>query len=203
MTDQTTPVEEPVVIAAAEVTEDGTVTAEGAVAIQGATGLLVASFADPAAAEGAYEALRAAESEKALKIDGVLVVDADADGKINIRKLTDHHTRRGTKWGVVAGGALALIFPPSILAGAVAGGVIGAVIGKVGNVVTRGQVAGELSTVVKPGTSGIVAILDLSDLEQVKATIPEATEVRTVAVDAETAASVTAAAQAVEEPVAG
>ena len=141
-----------------------------------------------------YEALLEAEIERDLRIDGVLVVDADADGKIHVRKMTDHHTKRGTLWGAVAGGALALIFPPSLLAGAIAGGVIGAAVGKVGNVVTRGQVASELATVITPGSSGIVALLDLSEVESVTAALPDATEVKTVPVDTATADAVKEAA---------
>ena len=197
----TTP-EEPVYVAAAAVGDDQGVLAEGALAVQGDMALLVARFADPSVAGEAYEALREAEAEKSLRIDGVLVVDAGADGKIHVRKMTDHHTKRGTLWGAVAGGALALIFPPTIIAGAVAGGVIGAAVGKVGNVVTKGQVASELADVITPGTSGILAVLQLADVEEVKATIPEASEVKAVPVDAATAAAVTEAAKSAEETAA-
>ena len=197
----TTP-EEPVYVAAAAVGDDQGVLAEGALAVQGDMALLVARFADPSVAGEAYEALREAEAEKSLRIDGVLVVDAGEDGKIHVRKMTDHHTKRGTMWGAVAGGALALIFPPTIIAGAVAGGVIGAAVGKVGNVVTKGQVASELADVITPGTSGILAVLQLADVEEVKATIPEASEVKAVPVDAATAAAVTEAAKSAEETAA-
>jgi uncharacterized membrane protein len=205
MTDQPTQPtpEEPVIVAAAAVGDESGIKAEGAVAIQGTKALLVARFADAESAGVAYDALRTAEFDRGLLIDGVLVVDAGADGKINIRKMTDHHTRRGTKWGVVAGGALALIFPPTLLAGMVAGGAIGAVIGKAGNLMTRGQVASELATVITPNSSGIVALLDLSAVDEVKATIPQASEVKAVPVDEETAAAVTEAAKSVEEAPAG
>ena len=206
MTDQTpetTEAAEPVYVAATIVSDDAGVIAEGALAVQGTTALLVARFADPTIAGQAYEDLRKAESEKALKIDGVLVVDADAEGKVHIRKMTDHHTKRGTLWGAVAGGALALIFPPSIIAGAIAGGVIGAAAGKVGNIMTKGQVASELASVITPGTSGILAVFELEDLDEVKATIPEATEVKTVPVDAATAEAVKEAAKSVDETAAG
>jgi uncharacterized membrane protein len=202
-TEPTDPAEEPVVVAAGVVRDEAGVIAEGGVAIQGDSALLVARFADQAVAGAAYDALRRAESERDLRIDGVLVVDADPDGKIHIRKMTDHHTKRGTVWGAVAGGALALIFPPSILAGAVAGGVIGAAVGKAGNIMTRGQVAAELATVITPGSSGIVALLDLSQVDEVTAAIPEATEVKTVPIDAETADAVKAAAKAAGAETAG
>jgi uncharacterized membrane protein len=194
-----------VVIASATVMNEDEVVAEAGVAVEGSSALLVARFADQISAGDAYEALLEAEVERDLCIDGVLVVDADADGKVHIRKMTDHHTKRGTLWGAVAGGALALIFPPSILAGAIAGGVIGAAVGKVGNVMTRGQVASELATVITPGSSGIVALLDLSEIEAVTASIPAATEVKTVPVDAATADAVKEAATmaAGDEPARG
>ena len=196
MSDKTNPSEEPVVVAAAAVGDARGIAAEAAVAVQGTEVLLVARFADQAAAAAAYDALRQAESEQALKIDGVLVADADGYGKISIRKLTDHHTRTGTAWGAIAGVALAIIFPPSLIAGAVAGGAIGAVIGKGANLATRNDVAAELASVLTPGSSGIVAVMDLSAVADAKAAMPDATEVKTAEVDAETAEALKTAAQA-------
>jgi len=196
MTDETKTTEEPVVVAAAAIGDERGIAAEAAVAVQGTEVLLVARFADQAAAAGAYEALREAEAEQALRIDGVLVADADGYGKITIRKLTDHHTRTGTAWGAVAGAALAIIFPPSIIAGAVAGGAIGAVIGKGANLAVRNDVAKELGSVLTPGSSGIVAVMDISAVEEAKAAMPEATEVKTAEVDAQTAEALKTAAQA-------
>ena len=183
-------------VAGALVDEDGNVVAEAGVAVEGSQALLVARFADEGAAAAAYDALRQAESEQAIDIQGVLVVDADAEGKIKVRKLTDHHTRNGMLFGAVAGAALAIIFPPSLLAGAALGGVVGAAVGKVGNVATKSDVAKELADVITPGTSGIVAVVDVTALDAVKAAIPAADEVKTVQVDDETASAVTEAADA-------
>jgi len=190
----TTPGSGPDFVATAAVADDQGVLAEGAVAIQGSVALLVARFADPSVAGLAYEDLRRAEGEGRISVDGVLVVDAGADGRVNVRKMTDHHTRRGTLWGAVAGAALAIIFPPSILAGIVGGGVIGAVIGKVGNLSTKDDVAKSLADVITPGTSGILAVIDLKDVDEVKATIPQAEEVKTVPVDQGTADAISKAA---------
>ena len=184
----------PDLVAAVAVTDDEGVLAEGAIAMKGSLALLVARFADPTIAGTAYQALLQAESEGRIDIDGVLVVDAGADGKINVRKLTDHHTRTGALWGAVAGAALAIVFPPSILAGLVGGGVIGSVIGKVGNVSEKDKVAASLAGVITPNTSGILAVIDLKDIEDVKAEIPEAEEVKTVPVDQATADAISTAA---------
>ena len=194
MTDQTKT--EPVVVVAAAVGDDAGIRAEATLAVQGTEAILVAQFADMNAAEAAYEALRDAETSGRIDIDGVLVVNADHDGKIRVKRMSDHTSRNGFLWGAVAGGALAVIFPPSILAGIVAGGVAGGVVGKIGNQLKKGQVAAELASVITPGTSGIIAVLDLSAIDKVKATIPESKVVKAVPVDAETAATVKAAAAA-------
>jgi uncharacterized membrane protein len=198
LSDQKDQTEEPVFVAAAAVGDDRGIQAEAAIAAQGSAVLLVARFADQAAAADAYEALREAEAEKALKIDGVLVADADGYGKISIRKLTDHHTRKGTAWGALAGAALAVIFPPSIIAGAVAGGAIGAVVGKGANLAVRNDVAKELADVLTPNSSGIVAVMDVSAVEGAKEAMPQATEVKTAEVDAGTAEALKTAADAAE-----
>ena len=151
----------------------------------------------------AYEALRDAETRRAIDIQGVLVVDADYQGKISVRKMTDHHTRTGFAWGAVAGVALAIIFPPSLLAGAALGGVVGAAVGKAGNIATKSDVAKDLADVITPGTSGIVAVVDITAVDAVKDSIPEASEVKAVPIDKETADAVTSAANAAtsEAPV--
>jgi uncharacterized membrane protein len=203
MTDNTR-ADEPIVAATGAIADDQGVLAEGGIAVQGNQALLVARFADPDAAGYAYEALREAESEKAIDIQGVLVVDADDEGKIKIRKLTDHHTRTGLVWGAVGGAALAIIFPPSILAGAALGGIAGAAAGKIGNVATKSDLAKDLADVITPGTSGIVAVVDVTAVDAVTQAIPDAAEVKTVPVDAETAAAVNdAASTATAEAPAG
>jgi uncharacterized membrane protein len=204
MTDDSKSADEPIVAATGAIVDDQGVLAEGGIAVQGTQALLVARFADMDAAAAAYDALRDAESQRAIDIQGVLVVDADYQGKIKVRKLTDHHTRKGLVWGAVAGAALAIVFPATILAGAALGGVVGAAAGKVGNIKTKSDLAKELADVITPGTSGIVAVVDITAVDAVTQAIPDAAEVRTVPVDAETAAALTsAAASATAEAPAG
>ena len=69
-------------------------TAEVAAVSDGATTLFVADFNDTGAAWEAYEALRSIEDGRHVAIDGVVVVNRDADGKLEIQKATDHSTKR-------------------------------------------------------------------------------------------------------------
>ena len=117
--------------------------------------------------------------------------------------MTDHKTRTGFVWGAVGGAVIGLIFPPTILAGAVYVGVAGAAIGKARNVMMKSGVADELAGVIAPGTSGIVALVSITAVDAVKATIPDAKVVKSAPVDDETAAAVKDAAKAAGDSSAG
>jgi uncharacterized membrane protein len=171
------------------------VLAEGAVGISGDNAVLVARFADMDAATAAYQALTEAEAAGRLEIDGVLVANADQSGKVNIVKMTDHHTRKGFLAGAVAGIVVGIIFPPSIIGSALALGVAGGAVGKLQNVSGRSKTAQELSSVLTPGSSGIIAVGRLSKVEEVKKEIPAAEEVKAAPVSDETAKAVTEAAK--------
>ncbi len=191
------PAEAPVDAAAVVVTdESGAVQAEALLAVQGTKAILVARFADMDAAKAAYEALRDAEMRRAIDIEGVLVANADYEGKVHIQKMTDHKTRNGFLWGAVGGAVIGLIFPPTIIAGAIGVGIAGAAIGKARNVMMKSDVAEDLASVITPGTSGIIALVSITAVDAVKATIPQAEEVKAVPIDDETADAVKAAAKA-------
>ena len=207
MTDETkgtpAPPEEPVMVTEGIVVDDAGVEAVGAIAVQGNYVVLAAQFADMDSAKLAYGALVDAEMKRAIDIEGVLVVNADYEGKVHIQKMTDHTTRNGFVWGAVGGVVLGILFPPSIIASVVGWGIVGAAVGKAGNLMKRGEVADELSTVITPGTSGIVALVAITAVDAVKETIPEATAVKTVPVDDETADAVKEAAKAAGAESAG
>ncbi|MDQ1324828.1 MAG: hypothetical protein QG587_2164 [Chloroflexota bacterium] len=188
--------EEPVDTAVVVAADEAGVEAVAAIAVQGNRALIVAQFADMDAAKKAYYTLIDAEAKRAIDIDGVMVVNADYQGKINVQKMTDHKTRNGFLWGAAGGVVLGIIFPPSIIASAVAVGVAGAAVGKVGHTMAKGKVADELAGVITPGTSGIIAIVEITAVDAVKAEIPDAKVVKSAPVDDETAAAVQAAAAA-------
>ncbi len=187
---------EPVVVAAAQISDEQGVLAEGAVAAQGGHALIMARFADTTSAFATYQSLVQDEIDGLLEIDGVLVVKADDDGRIRVQKMTDHSTRKGLKWGIVGGIVAGIFLPATIVGGAVALGAAGAVAGKARNLYHRVEVEEELRNVVTPGTSGILALVSATAVEKVKEEMPEAEEVKTVTVDAETADAIKAAAAA-------
>ncbi len=161
--------------------------------------LFVAQFADTAAASQAYDQLREPETTTTLAIDGVVVARREADGKVHLEELTEHSTRSGLGWGVVGGIALAALFPPSILAGAVAGGTIGAAAGKIRNLVRRSEVEKQLEDSLAPGTSGILALVEDQAAAEVQRALAKADRVVEKSVDKALAMQIDAEAAAAKK----
>jgi uncharacterized membrane protein len=125
----------------------------------GAYTLLVADFSDTSTAWEAYEALKSVEDGRSVEIEGVIVVNRSADGKLEVQKATDHSTKSGLKWGVVGGIALGVIFPPSILGSAAVVGSAGALAGKLRQRHHHGELEQQLENAIPPGHSGLLALV--------------------------------------------
>ncbi len=179
-----------VAVVTATLADDQGVIAEAAVAVEGDHALIVARFADMSSARSIYDGLLDAELEGSLHIDGVLVVNADDEGKLHVQKMTDHSTRTGLKWGIVGGVIAGVFLPVTIVAGAVGLGIAGAAAGKARNLSHRLDVEKELADVITPGTSGILALVTAADAPAVAAKMPDAAEVKTIPVDAATAGEI-------------
>jgi uncharacterized membrane protein len=156
----------------------------------GAYTLVVGRFPTMDEAEAAYNLLEAVERDSRLRIDGVVIASCDAEGKVQLGKVTEHSTRTGLTWGLVGGVALGVLFPPSILAGALGGGAIGAAIGKVTNLSNRAGLADELEGVMEPNTAGIVALVEDTAVVEVRRALAKADQIVTKAVDKQIAAEI-------------
>ena len=156
----------------------------------GAHTLIVAQFPTRADVEAAYNTLQEIERTSSLKIDGVVIAECDANGKVSLGKVTEHSTKTGLKWGVVGGVVLGVIFPPSILASAAATGAFGAAIGKAHNVIARKGLAEELAGVMKPNTAGIVALVEDTAVVEIRKALAKADRIVEKAIDEQTAAEI-------------
>ncbi len=89
-----------------------------------------------------------------------------------------------------------IIFPPSIIASALVVGAGGAAIGKLGNLNARNATARDLASVLTPGSSGIIALVKLAQIDQVSDDLIGAEEVKSAPVSDEAAEVVKEAAKA-------
>lgn len=168
----------------------------------GAYALIVGRFPNMEDAEDAYTALTQIERDTSLRIDGVVVASADADGKVHLGKVTEHSTRSGLRWGLIGGVAVGVLFPPSLLAGAVGGGALGAAIGKVRNLSHRSELADELEGIMTPNSAGIVALVEDTAVVEVRAALNKADAIVTKAIDKQLAAEIDREAKRAKEELA-
>ena len=85
--------------------------------------VVLAIFNDEAAADAAVESLKAWDkADDDIKANAIGVLVLDDDGKLKTRKLGRRSTGKGAGIGLV----LAIIAPPTLVAGVIGGGVLGA-----------------------------------------------------------------------------
>jgi uncharacterized membrane protein len=173
--------------------DDGPVDVTAAGISDGAYTLLAADFSDTDIALEAYEALKEVEDGATVKIDGVVVVRRNTDGKLEVQKATDHSTREGVTWGAVGGAVLGVLFPPSIIGSALVVGAGGGIIGKLRERHHKKELAKELEDAIQPGHSGIIALVSNPGEIKIRQALEKADRIVEKAIDDAAAADLKAA----------
>jgi uncharacterized membrane protein len=122
----------------------------------GGTFVLVATYPDEATAREDYQVVKDAHAAGLVGSYDAAVVTKDASGKVHENK-DETSTRHGAWWGIAAGAAVGVIFPPAVLGAAAAGGVIGGVSGHLAKGMSRSE-AKELGDFIDPGQAGLVIV---------------------------------------------
>jgi uncharacterized membrane protein len=120
------------------------------------TFILVATYPDETAARDDYRVVKDAHASGLVGSYDAAVITKDLSGKVHENK-DETSTRHGAWWGVAAGAAVGVLFPPAILGAAAAGGVIGGVSGHLAKGMSRSQ-AKELGDFIDPGQAGLVVV---------------------------------------------
>lgn len=130
------------------------------------TFILVATYPSEAAAQDDYQVVKDAHAAGLVGSYDAAVVTKDASGKVHENK-DETATRHGAWWGVAAGAAVGLIFPPAVLGAAAVGGVIGGVGGHLSKGMSRSE-AKELGDFIDPGQAGLIVVGESKVEEAIK-----------------------------------
>jgi uncharacterized membrane protein len=133
--------------------------------------LLAARYPDQEHAQTILTTLE--EMHRALTIDlkDAVMLTKEPDGKIKTHETTDVTTRKGAMRGVIAGGVLGLIFPPSLLVSALAGGGIGALWGKLKDSGVKHDELKEFAGDLQTGQAALVIIVSPETAERAQETL--------------------------------
>lgn len=151
--------------------------------------LYIATYPDAGAAQGDWDTIKQAASDDVIKVDGLVLVSRDAEGKVNVDD--DFHTAaKGAMWGAVGGAVIGLIFPPSLLAGAAVGAGAGLGIGGLKSHREKKAIKADIEDTLPPNSSGIVALFEETWVTDVDKALSHAAKVTKHEVDADSAAEV-------------
>jgi uncharacterized membrane protein len=120
------------------------------------TFIYIATYPNETVAREDYQVVKDLHSGGVVGGYDAAVVTKDASGKVHENK-DETATRHGAWWGVAAGAAVGLIFPPAVLGSAAVGGVIGGVSGHLAKGMSRSR-AKELGEIIEPGQAALVVV---------------------------------------------
>ncbi len=122
--------------------------------------LIVAAFADEHGADQALKQLERSKKEQLSGLRDAAVLLRDTNEKLHIHETADMGGGKGAGIGALVGGAIGLLFPPAVLAGAVVGAVIGGLGARLLDAGLPDDQLKEIGSTLKPGTSAIVAVVE-------------------------------------------
>lgn len=120
------------------------------------TFIYVATYPNEAVARDDYQVVKDLHAGGLVGSYDAAVITKDANGRIHENK-DETATRHGAWWGIAAGAAVGLIFPPSVLGAAAVGGVVGGVSGHLSKGMSRSR-AKELGDLIDPGAAGLIVV---------------------------------------------
>ena len=120
------------------------------------TFIYVATYPNETAARADYQVVKDLHGGGLVGSYDAAIVTKDANGKVHENK-DETATRHGAWWGIAAGAAVGVIFPPAVLGAAAAGGVIGGVSGHLAKGMSRSSVK-QLGDFIDPGHAALVVV---------------------------------------------
>jgi len=154
--------------------------------------VFVAAFDNEAQAGLALKDFREMDREGSIDLLDAVVVVHGTDGRVHYEETADPSTKKQARRGAIAGGLVGLIFPPSIIAGAVVGGVGGGVWGKIRDKGFKDEDLKSIGESLEPGTSAIIAIAEDRVVQRLENGLEGYQKIARHALSAEAAAQIVA-----------
>jgi uncharacterized membrane protein len=152
--------------------------------------VFVAAFDDEGQATEALKVFRERDRDSSTELVDAVVVVRDTSGKVSYGETADPGSKRWATRGAIAGGLVGLLFPPSVIAGAIVGGAGGGVWGKVRDKGFKDEDLKAVGDSLEPGGSAIIAIAEDRVVEQLLRDLEGYQRIARHAVSAEAAAAI-------------
>ncbi len=124
--------------------------------------VILAAYPSIGQADTDFDTLVKLVRDKAVRTEGVILAERDADGRVHVVQTGDHLGRKGMGWGGGVGAVVGLLSPP-LLASIVIGGAAGGLVGKFAKHKQETGIEKGLGDKLTPGTAVIVTVVDEED----------------------------------------
>jgi uncharacterized membrane protein len=144
--------------------------------------LYAAIYDDIADAEGDYEAVFDLHAAGAIGTFDAAVIEKEG-GKVHVHK-TEKSTQHGAWTGIAVGAIAGILFPPSIIGGAIVGGAAGGVVGHLWRGMSRGDLK-DLGETLDEGDAALIVVGESKIDEQIEKAAKRARKVIEKQIDAD------------------
>jgi uncharacterized membrane protein len=121
--------------------------------------VMIAAYPAEDLAKQDFDAVVKLAEDKTISVEGIVLVQKDAEGEVQVMETGDHLGRKGLKVGGGVGLAVGLFAPPLLAATAV-GAAAGAVMGKFAKHRLESGIAEKMDAALPPGSGGVIAVYD-------------------------------------------
>lgn len=135
--------------------------------------VLIAVYLFPDLAKGDFDAMLKLAEDKTITVEGVVLVQKDAEGEVSVVETGDHLGRKGAKLGGGVGLVVGLFAPPLLAATAV-GAAAGAVMGKLAKHRLESGIGEKMDAALPPSSGGVIAVYDSDGHDLVDAALANA-----------------------------
>jgi uncharacterized membrane protein len=121
--------------------------------------VLIAAYLFEDLARQDFNAVVKLAEDETITLEGVVLVQKDADGEVQVTETGDHLGRKGLKIGGGVGLAVGLFAPPLLAATAI-GAVAGGVTGKFARHRLQSGIGEKMDAALPPGSGGVIVVYD-------------------------------------------
>jgi arylsulfatase len=120
--------------------------------------------------------------DKAITVEGVVLVQKDADGEVHVEETGDHLGRKGAKLGGGAGLVVGLFAPPLLAATAI-GAAGGALMGRFAKHRLESGIGEKMDAALPPSSGGVIAVYDSDGADAMDKTLANAVKKSVAQID--------------------
>ena len=144
--------------------------------------VLIAVYLFEDLAKQDFDAVLKLAEDKTITVEGVVLVQKDADGEVHVVETGDHLGRKGAKLGGGLGLVAGLVAPPLLAATAI-GAAAGGVMGKFAKHRLESGIGEKMDAALPPSSGGVIAVYDSGGADAVDRALANAVKKSVAQID--------------------